>query len=91
MDNKDKNTDLDKSIEDIFCDLYEESESEYTYERERTPARTGGSRMASYKKNKTRKAVLTVLVILVLAAMWLFAAAAIVNYVNGPEVPAADG
>ena len=89
--NNNNNTEKDKSIEDIFCDLYEESESEYTYEQERTRYNnTGSGRRASYKKNKTRKSILMVLVILVLAAMWLFAAASIVKYVNGPELPIAD-
>lgn len=90
MDNNNKNTDTEKSIEDIFCDLYEESESEYTYERERRVSRASGNRAPSYKRNKTRKAILAVLVILVLAAMWLFAAASIVNYVNGPDAPTED-
>ena len=88
MDNNNKNKENEKSIEDLFCEMYEESDPEYSYENERSGYRRSNSmRMAKYRKNKVQKTVLLVLVIAVILSMWLVAAFAIVRYVNGTDLP----
>ncbi|MBQ2862736.1 MAG: D-alanyl-D-alanine carboxypeptidase family protein, partial [Clostridia bacterium] len=90
--NNNKNTENEKSIEELFCELYEENEPAYSYEQEREAGydRSASMRMAKYRKKRIKKTVLLSVVIVLLAGLWLMAAFAIVSYVNGTDTPSTD-
>ena len=86
--NNNKNTEREKSIEELFCDMYEEADSNPIYDHARSGYnRSNSMRMAKYKKNKVQRTILMIFVIAVLVAMWLVAAVSIVRYVNDDGAP----
>ncbi len=88
--NRDKDLDREKSLEALFDDNYGEDEN-YTYERQRKSYdRSNSMRMARYRRNKTQKTVLMILVGVILVALWIVAAVAIVKHVNGTDTPDVD-
>ena len=56
--NNNKNTENEKSIEELFCELYEENEPAYTYAQERGAEydRSASMRMAKYRNKRITKA-----------------------------------
>ena len=90
MDNNNNKNDWDKAFDEIFSkDTVDDGG--YTYERERKSVnRSNAIRRERAKQNKTKKTVLMVSVIVLLAALWLVCAFAIVRGVFGTEEPTPD-
>ncbi len=90
MDNNNDNK--QKSIEELFCEMYEDADDSYSYEKQRKSYdRSNNTRIQKYKRNKTKKTVLMVMLIVVIAALWLVSAFAIVRHVWGTETPIDTG
>ncbi len=88
MDNKNKN-DRDSSFDEIFSS--DNEDGGYTYERERVGYnRSNAMRRAKSRRNKTKKTVLMISVIVLLAVLWIVAAFSIVRNVWGDETPSDD-
>lgn len=89
MDNR--NYQNGKSAEDLFCERFEQSE--YSYEQQRRGYnRPDAGRLAQYRKNKTKRTALLIVLGLVLFSLWIIAAVSIFRLVldDAPADPSAD-
>lgn len=78
-----------KSAEDIFCERFEQSG--YSYEQQRRGYdRVNTARSQQYRKNKTKRTALLIVLGLVLFSLWIVAAVSIFQLVLGEDAPVGD-
>ncbi len=78
-----------KSAEDIFCERFEQSA--YSYEQQRRSYdNANAARLQQYRRNKTKRTALFIVLGLVLFSLWIIAAIAIFQLVLGEEPDTED-
>ncbi len=89
--NNNNNKDYERSFNELFSEE-EQPDDSYTYERERMSYnRSNAMRRAKSRRNRTKRTILMISVIVLLAALWLVAAFAIVRSVWGTQDPSDTG